>query len=164
MIQFDSQYVNNAHRISDGVLSATVTELYDGQWLMKDAAGEFVIHDGSAVKGYLTISSRYGNPTNNINRPITEGPAGRDNVTSTGRVSVLIGPYRVATDQYENGVYVDGAPLKISQNGKLMPCTFDDAPANVADVQANFDELSKVVAHVYTAPSAAGATMVIVHE
>lgn len=164
MIQFDSQYVNNAHRISDGVLAATVTELHDGQWLMQDANGEFVIHDGSAVKGYLTISSRYGNPVNNINRPVTEAPAGRDNVTSTGRVSVLIGPYRLATDQYEAGAYVAGAPLKISQNGKLEPCVFDDAPAAVADVQANFVELSKVVAHVYAPPADVGAPMVITHE
>lgn len=164
MIQFDSQYVNNAHRISDGVLSASVTTLYDGQWLMKDANGEFVVHDGSAVKGYLTISSKYGNPVSNINRPITDPPAGRDNVTSTGRVSVLIGPFRIATDQYEVGVYASGAPLKVSENGKLTPCVFDDAPADTAAVQANFVELSKVVAHVYAPPASAGAPMTIVHE
>lgn len=164
MIQFDSQYVNNAHRISDGKLADTVSELRDGQWLMRDSNGEFVIHDGSAVKGYLTISSKYGDPVNNINRPITEGPAGRDNVTSTGRVSVLIGPFRLATDQYETAVYNVGAPLKISQNGKLTPIVLEDTPSTVAEVQANFVEISKIVAHVYAPPATAGAPMAIVHE
>jgi len=156
MIQFDSRYFNNAHRISDGKLASTVTELYDGQWLMRDSNGEFVIHDGSNAKGYLTISSKYGNPVNNIGTPITNPPAGRDNVTSTGRVTVLIGPYRLATDQYETGTYNAGDPLKISANGKLEACSFNDAPAVVADVQANIEELRKVVAYVYQPPAAAG--------
>lgn len=156
MIDFDSRYFNNAHRISDGKLAATVTTLHDGQWLMRDENNEFVIHDGtSGVKGYITISSKYGTPADNIGRPITQGPSGRDNVTSTGRVSVLIGPFRLATDQYETGVYTNGTPLVISQNGKLTPATLTGATPSAA-----WD----IVAYVYSAPVEAGAPMIIVHE
>lgn len=156
MIKFDSRYFNNAHRISDGKLAATVTELHDGQWLMRDSNGEFVIHDGtSGVKGYITLSSKYGDPASDIGRPITQGPAGRDNVTSTGRVTVLIGPYRLATDQYETGVYTAGMPLKISSNGKLEPAALSGDSTTPA-----YD----IVAYVYNPPASAGAPMTIVHE
>lgn len=151
MIQFDSRYFNNAHRISDVSLASTVTTLYDGQWLMLDSNGEMVISDGSK-KSYLTISSKYGNPADNINRQITEGPAGRDNVTSTGRVSVLIGPYRIATDQYETGSYSEGDALKVSSNGKLE--AWDSAN----------DSADAIVAWVWAPPAEAGDPMTIVHE
>jgi hypothetical protein len=151
MIQFDSRYFNNAHRISDVKLAATVTELYDGQWLMLGENGEMVISDGTA-KSYITLSSKYGNPVDNIARPITEGPAGRDNVSSTGRVTVLIGPFRLATDQYEVGAYAAGDALVVSANGKLQKY---DSATNTAD---------QIVANVWTAPASAGAPMAIVHE
>lgn len=153
MIKFDSRYFNNAHRISDVNLSAGVATLYDGQWLMKDANGEMVLHDGSATKGYITISSKYGDPVSNIGRPITEDPAGRDNVTSTGRVTVLIGPYRLATDQYEAGAYNAGDALVISPNALLRP--YDSVGGDTPDM---------ICAWVWDPPAAAGDPMTIIHE
>jgi len=153
MIKFDSRYFNNAYRVSDGKLASTVTTLYDGQWLMRNDSDEFVIHTGTtAKKGYMTISSKYGNPVNNIGTPITQGPNGRDNVTSTGKVSVLVGPYRLATDQYETGTYHAGDPLKISENGKLTPF--------VVGTDKEYD----IVGHVYKAPASASDVLVFVHE
>ena len=165
MIQFDARYVNNAYHISDGKLAASVATLYDGQWLMRDANGEFVIHDGSLrKKAFISLSSKYGDPVSNIGRPITEAPAGRDNVTSSGMVSVLAGPFRIATDQYEAGEYANGDPLKISATGTLMPCTFVAAPATVAEVHANAIEQAKIIAYVYRAPASATDSMAIIHE
>jgi len=165
MIQFEARYVNNAYHISDGKLASTVATLYDGQWLMLNANGEYVIHDGSLhKKGFISLSSKYGDPVANINRPITAAPAGRDNVTSSGMVSVLAGAFRLATDQYEAGSYANGAPLKISANGKLMPCTFVAAPTTVAEVHANAIEEAKVVAYVYRAPASETDSITIIHE
>jgi hypothetical protein len=153
MIQLDARYINNAHIISDVPLDKAVTELFDGQFLMMKADGTMTKHDGSTGKrGYMTISSKYGNPVNNIGQPITAPKNGRDNVTSTGLVAVLIGPYRLGTDQYEVGTYTPGAPLKVSASAKLTPWV------------AGTDKAEDIVGYVWTAPAAAGALMTVIHE
>lgn len=152
MISYESQYIKNAHVLSDVKLASAVTTLYAGQWLVMNADGEWELSTGAAnAKSYMTVSNKYGNPVDNINRPITAGPAGRDNVTSTGLAAVLIGPYRIATDQYENAVYNAGAALKVSDNGKLTPLD-------------GGDDASLIVAWVFTPPAEVGAPMTIVHE
>lgn len=153
MISFDSRYFGNAYRISDVPIKSTVTTLYDGQWMKINSDGQAELHDGtSGIKGYMTISSRYGTPANNIGAPITNDPAGRDNVTSTGMVSLLVGPYRIATDQYETDTYTVGTPLTISSNGKLTP--FNTSTGKAWDI----------VGWVFAPPATAGAPMTIVHE
>ena len=151
MISFDSRYYGNAHRISDLPLKSTVTTLYDGQWVMLDTDGNAVLHDGTDSKrGFLTISSKYGDVGANIGRTITQGPAGRDNVSSTGMITVLVGPFRLATDRYETDSYAVGDWLKISTTGDLEKATIGSDP------------WYSVVATVWEAPATAGAPMTIV--
>jgi hypothetical protein len=152
MIQFDSRYYNNAHRLSCP-LKSTVTELYDGQWLALDSDGNAVISAGAAnTKSYITLSSKYGTVGGGINAPITDAPAGRDTVTPSGMVSVLIGPFKLVTDQYETGSYTVGAALKVSANGKVEPWV------------AASDSEQLIVGYCYKAPTATDATIGIVHE
>jgi len=121
MIKASGRFFNNAHRLSFPA-AAALTTFYDGQWLALNSSGEAILSTGAAnVKSYMTLSSRYGVVGGGIGAPITEAPAGRDTVTSTGMVSVLIGTFAVETDQWETGTYNLGAALKVSANGKLMP-------------------------------------------
>ncbi len=156
MIKAEARYFNNAHRISDVPLSTSVTELYDGQWLMYGTggdAGKFILHDGTSNRrGYITISSKYGDVGANIGRPITMDPAGRDNVTSTGFATVLAGTYRLATDQYETGSYTPGAALKISANAKLTPWV------------AGTDKAEDIIGFVAVAPASASDVLTFIHE
>lgn len=155
MIKFDSRYFGNAHRISDYALASTVATLYDGQWLMLNSDGAWEIHDGtSGIPGFITTSSKYGTISDNIGRAITEDPAGRDNVTSTGKAVVLVGPFRLATDQYETDSYAINTPLKISANGKLTPAT----------LAGGVDPAYDIVAYVAVAPAQAGDPMTIISK
>jgi hypothetical protein len=158
MIDAKQRYVGNAHRLSDCKLKSTVTTLHDGQWLAMDSNGEWIISTGAAnVRSYITISSKWGDVGANIGRPITEGPKGRDNVTSTGMATVLIGPYRLATDQYETGTYTAGAALCVSSNGKLKPWVKPSAATDISDQEA-------IVGFVLKAPATAGDLLMFVHE
>ena len=156
MIKADARYFNNAHRISDVPLDSGVTALYDGQWLMFGTgatAGKLILHTGAANKrGYITLSSKYGDVGANIGRAITEDPAGRDNVTSTGFATVLAGTYRLATDQYETATYVPGAALKISANAKLTPWV------------KGTDLAEDIVGYVTVAPADSADVLTFIHE
>lgn len=157
MINFDSRYFGNAHRISDVALSTAVTTLYDGQWLMKTGDVMEIATGALNSKSYLTLSRKYGSPVNNIGAPITADPSGRDNVTSTGRVTVLVGPFRLATDMYltTTGAYTNGTALKVddsTSSGKLTQWI------------STADSTAKIVAYVWDAPTTLGDAMTIVHE
>lgn len=158
MIKAEARYIGNAHRLSDCKLASSVTTLHDGQWLVANASGEWELSTGAANKrSYLTLSSKWGSPASNIGRPITSAPTGRDNVTSTGMATVLIGPYRLATDQYETGSYVAGAALCVSSNGKLKPWV------KPADASAISDQES-IVGYVFKAPADANDVLTFIHE
>jgi len=115
MIKYEARYFNNAHRISDVPIDAAVTVLQDGQWMSLSATGTAVISDGAVnKKSYMTLSSMWGALGNGIGVPITAMKTGRDNVSSTGTVSLLMGPFRVATDQYDSAqTFVSGGALKV---------------------------------------------------
>lgn len=170
MIKYEARYFNNAHRLSDVPVDAAVTVLYDGQWMQISEDGTAVLSDGAVnKKSYMTISSKWGALGNGIGTPITAEKTGRDNVSSTGTVSLLLGGFRVATDQFDaTKTYVPGAALKVYDgtsdedlNGKLVPCVFVEAD-DVAKAAANANEALKTVAYVFKAPATAGDALTIV--
>lgn len=151
MIQFDSRYFNNAHRVSLP-LAAAVGTFHDGQWMTLNSDGELILSTGATNKhSYITISSRYGTG-NAIGAPITDAPAGRDTVSISGLAIVLIGPYALVTDQYETGSYTMGAALKVSANGKLDTWV------------AGTDKNEDIVGYVSKVPAAGSQTIGIIHE
>ncbi len=172
MIVAEKRYFNYTHRLSDYALSASVTTLYDGQWLMLNSSNEFVISDGSLNnKSYITLSSKWGDVSTQFNAPITQGVLGRDTVSPSGKCTVLIGPFRLETDQYVTDTYVEGMPLKIydgapddDKNGKLIPCAFESPADNDTKLATNIDELRKTVAYVCKVPASATDTIGITHE
>ncbi len=173
MIVAERRYFNYAHRIADFDIDSTVGTLYDGQWLTLNDNNKLVISTGAAgVKSYITLSSKWGDVTTVFNQPITSGVLGRDTVGPSGRGVILIGPYRFETDQYvADQIYTLNAPLKVydgaddaTKNGKLTPCSFNNAPADADAVQANLDELRKIVAYVWKVPASATDTIGIIHE
>jgi len=122
MIKANARFFNNAHRLSFKLASSVTGDVKDGQFLTLNTSGEAVISTGAAnAFSMMTISSRYGTFDADVGAPITNAPAGRDTITSTGMVTCLIGPYNLITDQYETGTYVNGIALKVSANGKVMP-------------------------------------------
>lgn len=153
MIKFDSRYFNNAHRLSFKLAASVTGDINDGTWLTLDTDGNAVISDGTAntVK-FMTISSRYGNVSAGIGNPITADPNGRDTITPSGMVSVLIGPYRLVTDMYATGVYTVGCALKVTTDGKLAPWV------------GTTDSVELKVGYCFKVPTATDATIGIIHE
>ena len=167
MIKYESRYFNNAHRISDIPIDPVVTVLYDGQWMQISDTGTAVISDGTANKrSYMTISSMYGNFTATVGAEITGTydasqtligssfyPLGRDTVTPTGTVSLLIGPFRMETDQYDTAqVYHAGNALKVNATGKLTLWA------------SGVDSGSLIVGYVSKVPANAQDTIGVIHE
>jgi len=156
MIQYDARYFNNAHRISDVAIDPSVTVLYDGQWMTISPTNTAVISAGGLNnKSFMTISSKWGSLGASIGAPITTPITGRDNVTPTGTVALLMGPYRVETDQFDaTKTYVNGAALKVSTT----------VPGVVTPFIQGTDDRSLVVGYVFNAPAVAGDMLTIAHE
>jgi len=108
MIKFEQRFDANAYRVADGVLSDTVTELNEGQWVTYDAAGELVIADDSAPHAFLAMGSV---------RPGRDQVAGRP----VKKITFLHGPFRLETDQFDaEGTYADTmTPLTLTATGTL---------------------------------------------
>lgn len=130
MIQAKGRFFNNAHRISVALNSGVTGDIADGMFLELNDSGEAIVATGTLNKRcFMTTSSRYGTVESGIGAPITADPAGRDNITSTGMVTLLVGPYSVVTDQYETGTYHCTEALKIHDTGKVEPWVTSDNPA-----------------------------------
>ena len=108
MIKFEKRFDNNAYRVADAVLSDTVTELNEGQWVTFDEAGELVIAGEASVHAFMAMGSMR---------------AGRDQVSGkiSKKIAFLYGPFRVETDQFDaTGTYADTiTPLTLGTDGVL---------------------------------------------
>lgn len=104
-------YNTNSHRHSLNEVDASVTNIYAGQLFQLNDAGKWVYADGTR-KCYPTVNDRY--PGAGLG-PQGERLEGRDNVSASKKLSVLLGNYEIGTDQYDTAkTYTYGAPLHAS--------------------------------------------------
>ena len=92
MINPENRLDEYAYRMS-GDVDSTVTTLQEGQWLTYNAAGKFVIADGTTARSFPTISSKR---------------TGRDQLSGKPiyKAVVLVGNFKIVTDQYyTSGTY-----------------------------------------------------------
>lgn len=137
-INVHHRYFQNAHRVSDYPIDPSVTALEDGQWLMLNADRKLVISDGSA-RSYLTTSSI---------------KLGRNTVKESGKAVILVGPYRVETDQWDrSATYAIMDPLKVNANGVVTKF--------VVGTDTRFD---LIVGYVTKVPQNADDTIEFIHE
>ena len=112
-IKFDARYDQYAYRVS-GPLNKAVTALNEGQFVTVNAAGEYILADGTAKAAWMTTSSMR---------------AGRDQLKGQTHkmITVLKGKVcNIKTDQYDAAGDYSTSPvtkLKLDGSGKLTPST-----------------------------------------
>lgn len=126
MIDQKIMYIQKAHRLSLYNLASTVTEVHEGQLFQLNADGEWEYADGTK-RAYPSLNNRFSGQGLG---PQGERLEGRDDVSRSGKITVLSSGFEIGTDQYDDTVeYTLGAPLAPSadpeQKGKLT--LFDTA-------------------------------------
>lgn len=107
-----TNYYQNSHRIDRNV-AAAVTNVDPGQLFQFNAKDELEYADGTK-KAYPTLNSRYPGQGLGLQGERLEG---RDNVSRTGKITVLKGNFEIGTDRYDKAAtYTAGAPLVADAN------------------------------------------------
>lgn len=125
-------YEKKAIRLSLYDVDPSVAEIHDGQFFQLNDQGKWVYADGTR-KAYPSLLRRYAGAGFG---PQKERLEGRDEVTRTGKLSVLAGNYEIASDQFDKDAsYTHGAALYVSTDAakKGLVTLFDSAnPAHKA--------------------------------
>jgi hypothetical protein len=117
MIDLTSMYIQKAVRLSLYDIDASVGNVQPGQLFQLNAAGKWVVADGTK-RAYPTTNSRY--PGAGLG-PQGELLEGRDDVSKAGKITVLKSNFEISTDQYDTTkTYVNGDALYPAA-GKLVP-------------------------------------------
>lgn len=117
-----TNYLQKATRLSLYNVSPNVTTIQAGQLFHLDANGEWDYADGT-LKAYPTLNVRFNGAGLGAQGERLEG---RDDVSRTGKITVLVTNYELGTDQFDDTkTYTPGAPLTTSTGGKLT--LFDTA-------------------------------------
>ena len=120
MLDRQISYLQNAHRHSLNRVSAEVDNVYSGQHFHLNDEEEWEYADGSRMS-YPTMNERY--PGKGLG-PQGERLEGRDNVSSSGKLTVLLGNFEIGVDTYVKGAtYQIGRPLVVdsTEKGFLKP-------------------------------------------
>ena len=113
----ETGYIQNAHRLP-GKIAKSVKEIRAGQHFHKNDDGEFEYADGTRP-AYPTMNDRYQGSGYGDQGELVEG---RDNVSRTGQITVLMGNFEVPTDQYDKDAsYEYGQALTVKSPGILIP-------------------------------------------
>jgi hypothetical protein len=103
--------IQNAHRMSEIDVDAAVINIYAGQLFQLNDQRKWVYADGTR-KAYPTLNDRFPGQGLGFQGERLEG---RDNVSRTGKITVLKGNFEIGTDQYDkDATYTNGAPLVAS--------------------------------------------------
>lgn len=110
--------IQKAARMSLYDVSDEVEEIRPGQHFHLNEEGEWEYADGTK-KSYPTLNSRWSGKGVGLQGERLEG---RDDVTSIGKISVLISNFEIKTMAYDKEeTYEFGMPLAVAEGGILKP-------------------------------------------
>lgn len=132
-IDLQQSYIQKAHRLSLYDVASNVSDVHAGQLFQLNANSEWEYADGTK-KAYPTLNDRFAGAGLGDQGERLEG---RDNVSRSGKLTVLKGNFEIATDQFdETKTFAVGKPLYAAAGGKLVP--FDSTAGHKVEFIAGF--------------------------